>query len=258
MGNSQRLKDRVAIVTGGGHGIGKVYAKHLAMEGAAVVIAELDSDAASAAATELSKQNLQALAVPTDVTSEQSLRNMVEQVMNVYGRIDILINNAAIFATIPVSRASFDQIDPSEWDKVMEVNIKGTWLACRAVAPIMKQQGRGKIVNIASDTAFHGGSGIFIHYVASKAAMLGFTKTLARELGEYPINVNCVAPGNTQSEDHVTEEMMKYRLKRLASRAIKRIQTPEDIVGAVIFLSSDESDFITGQTIVVDGGHHMH
>ncbi len=258
MHDSQRFHNRVVVITGGGHGIGKTYAKHFAMEGAAVVIAELDEEAVYTAARELQRANYEAIAIRTDVSDESSLKQMVDKAVEAYGKIDVLINNAAIFARIPVSRASFDQIDPAEWDKVMQVNVKGTWLACRAVVPIMKQIGKGKIVNIASGTAFHGGSGTFIHYVTSKAGILGFTKTLARELGEHNINVNCVAPGNTQTEEHVSEEVMKYRQSRLTGRALKRIQVPEDVVGAVLFLSSEESDFMTGQTLVVDGGTYMH
>ncbi|MBP1154057.1 MULTISPECIES: 3-oxoacyl-ACP reductase family protein [unclassified Paenibacillus] len=249
----KRFQDRVAVITGGGHGIGKAYAKHFAMEGAKVIIAELDEKAAQAVAKELTDRNFDALAVATNVADEQSLNHMVEKVMKAYGRMDILINNAAIFATIPITKATFDQVEPDDWDKVMAVNLKGTWLACRAVVPVMKQQGKGKIVNVSSGTVFHGNSG-FIHYVTSKSAIIGFTRCLARELGDYNINVNCIAPGNTQSEDNVSEEMRKYRESRLGSRSIKRIQTPEDVVGSVLFLCSDESDFITGQTLVVDGG----
>lgn len=253
----QRLAGRVAIVTGGGHGIGKAYARRLALEGASVVIAELDGKAAEQVAEEIKAEGMKALAVQTDVSSEQSLADMVQKAVGEFGRIDVLINNAAIFATIPISRASFDQISPEEWDKVMEVNLKGTWLACRAVVPEMKKIGKGKIITIASGTAFHGQGGR-IHYVASKAGTIGFTKTLARELGEFNIQVNCVAPGSTLSEEAATDDIVKYRQSRVSTRALQRVQTPNDLVGAIAFLSSDDSDFITGQTLVVDGGNYMH
>lgn len=255
--NTQRLEGRVAIVTGGGHGIGKAYSRRLAMEGAAVVIAELDGKAAEAVAAELHHEGLKAIAVQTDVSSEESLSNMVNVINEKFGRIDILINNAAIFATIPISRASFDQISVNEWDKVMQVNLKGTWLSCRAVVPEMKKTGKGKIITIASGTAFHGNGGR-IHYVASKAGILGFTKTLAREVGEFSINVNCIAPGSTLSEEDASDSIVKYRQSRVSDRALKRVQTPADLLGAVVFLSSDDSDFITGQTLLVDGGNYMH
>lgn len=253
----RRLGARVAVITGGGHGIGKAYARRLAMEGAKVVIAEIDANAAGHAAKELVDAGLTAIGIPTDVTSENSLRKMVDQTMKAFGRIDVLVNNAAMFATIPISRLAFDQIDPKEWDKVMEVNLKGTWLACRAVVPVMKKQGGGKIITIASGTAFKGMSGR-IHYITTKAGILGFTKTLATELGAFNINVNCIAPGSTLSEENASEDLIKYRQQAMHGRALKRVQTPDDLVGAVAFFSSGDSDFITGQTLVVDGGAYMH
>jgi 3-oxoacyl-[acyl-carrier protein] reductase len=252
----KRLNGRVAIVTGGGHGIGKAYAKRLGEEGAKVVIAEIDAKAAENAAKELSAGGIAALGVATDVSNEQSLRNMVERTVAAFGRIDILINNAAVFATIPISRLPFDQIDPNEWDKVMEVNVKGTWLACRAVVSEMKRQGGGKIINIASGIVFKGLGGR-IHYVTSKAAILGFTRTLAHDLGDSNITVNCVAPGSTLSEENAPSDLVKYREQATRTRALKRVQTPEDVVGAIAFFASSDSDFITGQTLVVDGGAHM-
>lgn len=254
---SNRLTDCVAIITGGGHGIGKAYAKRLAKEGAAVVIAELDGIAAEQVANEINSEGFRAMAVQTDVSSELSLEYMVEAVVKQYGKIDILVNNAAIFATIPISRASFDQISLAEWDRVMDVNVKGTWLACRAVVPEMKKIGKGKIITIASAAAFSGNGGR-IHYISSKAAIFGFTKTLARELGDFHINVNCIAPGSTLSEENPDENILTHRNSKSTSRAFKRVQTPSDLLGAVVFFSSIESDFITGQTLVIDGGTYLH
>jgi 3-oxoacyl-[acyl-carrier protein] reductase len=248
----KRLEARIAIVTGGGHGIGRAYARRLADEGAVVVIAELDGAAAERVAAELG-----GLAVRTDVAEEASATAMAQRTLERYGRIDILVNNAAIFATVPMSRAPFDQIDPAEWDRMMAVNLRGTWLACRAVMPQMRKQRYGKIINISSGTALKG-SASRIHYVTSKAGIIGFTRTLAMEVGKDNICVNCIAPGSTLSEENADEALIKYRQAAASTRALQRMQRPEDLVGAVAFFASADSDFITGQTLVVDGGAHMH
>ncbi|HUQ73707.1 MAG TPA: 3-oxoacyl-ACP reductase family protein [Burkholderiales bacterium] len=247
-----RLQDRVAIVTGGGHGIGKAYARRLADEGAKIVIAELDGPAGERVAAEMG-----GLALRTDVASQQSVDDMARRTVERFGRIDILVNNAAIFATVPMSRAPFDQVDPEEWDRMMAVNLRGTWLACRAVVPHMRKQRYGKIINISSGTALKG-TGSRIHYVTSKAGILGFTRTLAMELGKDNICVNCIAPGSTLSEENADDGIVKYRQAAASTRALQRMQTPEDLVGAIAFFASSDSDFITGQTLVVDGGACMH
>jgi 3-oxoacyl-[acyl-carrier protein] reductase len=252
-----RLEDRVAIVTGGGHGIGKFYCRGLAGEGARVVIAELDERAANQTADELLSDGFEALPIRTDVADEASARGMAEQAMERYGRIDVLVNNAAIFATIPISRVPIEEISVEEWDAVMAVNLRGVFLASRAVLPAMKQQRRGKIINIASGTVFSG-SPTRIHYVTSKAGVVGFTRVLARELGEYGINVNCIAPGSTLSEAEPTEEILAMRQAGIHARAFQRVQLPADLVGAVLFFASDDSAFVTGQTLLVDGGNNMH
>ena len=253
----KRLKGKVVIVTGGGHGIGKAYAKHLAICGANVIVAEVLEDACIDINNEMKDSELNIQAIQTDITNKDSLLQLVDRTIEQYGKIDALINNAAIFSTIPISRVPFDQVSEEEWDLVMNVNVKGTWLACQAVVPHMKKQQKGKIITIASGTAFHGNGGR-IHYVSSKAAILGFTKTLARELGEYNITVNCIAPGGTLSEEKLAETMLKHRESNASTRALKRVQTPDDLIGTIEFLCSDGSDFITGQTIVVDGGNYMH
>ena len=252
-----RLDGRVAIITGGGHGIGKAYAVRLAAEGAKVVIAELDGEAASAVAAELSAQGHHAIAVQTDVANEASVTSMAQQAVTKFGRIDVLVNNAAIFATVPMSRLPFDQISVDEWDRMMSVNVKGTWLASRAVVPQMRLQAYGKIINVSSGTALKG-SPSRIHYVTSKAGILGFTKTLANEVGKDGICVNCVAPGSTLSEENPDDDILKMRAQAANARALKRVQTPDDLTGAVVFFASADSDFITGQTLVVDGGSCMH
>ncbi|MDX3893289.1 3-oxoacyl-ACP reductase family protein [Pusillimonas sp.] len=253
----ERLEGRVVIVTGGGHGIGKAYAARLAAEGAKVVIAEIDEKAAQAVAKELSDAGHEALGVRTDVSDPASVEQMAEAAVQRFGRIDVLVNNAAIFATVPMSRSPFDEIGIDEWDRMMSVNVKGTWLASRAVIPQMRKQGYGKIVNVSSGTALKG-SPSRIHYVTSKAGILGFTKTLANEVGKDNICVNCVAPGSTLSEENPDDSIVKMRTQASATRALKRVQSPEDLTGAVVFFASADSDFITGQTLVVDGGSCMH
>ena len=252
-----RLAGRVAIVTGGGHGIGKAYASRLAAEGAKIVIAEIDEKAAWAVAQELTNAGFEALGVRTDVSDPASVEKMAAAAVERFGRIDILVNNAAIFATVPMSRSPFDQITVDEWDRMMTVNLKGTWLASCAVIPQMRKQGYGKIINISSGTALKG-SPSRIHYVTSKAGILGFTKTLANEVGKDNICVNCVAPGSTLSEENPDEDIVKMRTLATSTRALKRVQSPDDLTGAIVFFSSADSDFITGQTLVVDGGSCLH
>jgi len=254
---SLRLESRVAIVTGGGHGIGKAYAWRLASEGASVVVAELDAAAGQAVADELTAAGFKALAIATDVSSKPSVEQMAQAAIAHFGRIDVLVNNAAIFATVPMSRSPFDEIAIDEWDRMMRVNLRGTWLACCAVIPQMRQQGYGKIINISSGTALKG-SPSRIHYVTSKAGILGFTKTLANEVGKDNICVNCVAPGSTLSEEDPDDGVLKMRAAATATRALKRVQTPADLTGAIVFFASADSDFITGQTLVVDGGSCLH
>jgi 3-oxoacyl-[acyl-carrier protein] reductase len=248
------LKDKVAIVTGGGHGIGKAYCLGFGGAGARVVVADIDEPAAAKVAKEVNTQtDARSLSVKVDVANEASTQTMVKTILDQYGRIDILVNNAAIFATIPMNRGGIDTIDPAEWDRMMAVNLKGLFFCCRAVLPAMRKQKSGKIVNISSGTALTGSAGR-IHYVTSKAGVIGFTRTLAREVGDDNINVNAIAPGSTLSEDNPSEEILKMRGARVADRCLKRVQLPKDLVGTVLFLSSPLSDFMTGQTVAVDGG----
>lgn len=251
-----RLEKKVAIVTGGGHGIGRAYCRGLAKEGAAVVAADIDLPAAEETRKLVENDGGRAFAIKADVANEQSTLAMAEATVKAFGKIDILVNNAALFATIPISRVSFDKVPLDEWDKVMLVNLKGTWLCCRAVAPYMKKQNYGKIVNISSGSIF-AGQGMRIHYVTSKAGILGFTRTLARELGDFGITVNTLSPGSTLSEPEDNAKAVEFRKAAVGNRCLKRVQLPEDLVGAMIFLCSSESDFMTGQTMIVDGGNMM-
>ena len=244
------LKGKVVIVTGGAHGIGKAYCYGFANAGAHVVIADIDILGAKGVAKEIGARTL---ALHVDVSNEDATKRMAAQAFERFGRIDILINNAAIFSVVPMNRGRIETIDPDEWDKLMAVNLRGLFFCCRAVLPTMRKQQSGKIVNIASGTVFAGAPGR-IHYVTSKAATIGFTRTLAREVGSDNINVNCLAPGNTLSEENPTEQMIKFRESSVSLRALKRIQVPQDVVGAMLFLASPLSDFMTGQTVNVDGG----
>lgn len=256
MERSLRLEGQSAIVTGGGHGIGAAYCRALAAEGAHVTVADLDGQAAEKVAAGIVRDGHDALAVAVDVSREDDTLRMAAAARDRFGRIDVLVNNAAIFSTVPMSRVLLQEVPVEEWDRLMAVNLKGTFLCCRAVLDTMREQGSGSIINISSGTALSG-SPSRIHYVTSKAGILGFTRCLAREAGPCGIRVNTVAPGSTLSEEDPSEETIAYRSKRVSARALPRVQLPGDLVGAVVFLASGESDFITGQTLVVDGGAVM-
>jgi 3-oxoacyl-[acyl-carrier protein] reductase len=251
-----RLKDKVAIVTGGGVGIGKAYAQGLAKEGAKVVVADIQEAEAKKVAADIRQSGGDAIAVSVDVTSPEKTQAMAETALKQYGRIDALVNNAGLYSAL--KKKPFMEIDPEEWDRVMSVNVKGLFLCVKAVYPAMKQRGKGKIINISSGTAL-GGSPFFLHYVSSKAGVIGFTRALAREVGGDNICVNSIMPGLTISgsnqEGVMTAEQLADRRKR---RCLQRDQYPQDLVGTVIFLCSDDSDFMTGQSISVDGGMNMH
>ncbi len=253
-----RLKDRVAIVTGGARGLGRAFALHLAREGARImvmniVLADKDLQDMRKTVRLIKEAGGEAEFFTGDVTSEQDCRSLAEKTADAYGRIDILINNAAIYDGLV--RKPFDQISLDEWDRVMAVNVKGVFLATRGVFPFMKQQAYGKIVNLCSETAFTGSHG-FVHYVASKGGILALTRSLAVELGPHNICINAVAPGFTDTE--ASRSLADVKQYDTTKTPLKRLGTPEDITGAALFLASPESDFITGQTVVVDGGRYMH
>jgi len=251
------LKDKVVIVTGGAHGIGKAYCLGFGRAGVRVVLADIDGEAAAHVASQVIQETgVQALAVAVDVSDEESANQMAAKTLQHFGRIDVLVNNAAIFATIPMNRGRIETIDLKEWDRLMAVNLKGPFLCARAVLPTMRAQKSGKIINIGSGTALHGPPGR-IHYVASKAGVLGMTRTLAREVGDDNIQVNALVPGSTLSEENPTEEILRMRQAGIGNRALKRVQVPQDLVGAMLFLASPLSDFMTGHSLVVDGGSAM-
>ena len=242
-----RLEGKVAIVTGGGIGLGRAYCKALAEEGAKIVVADIEANAAGTVADEVG-----GIAVKVDVTSEKETQAMAAKALDAYGGIDILVNNAGMYSSI--KKRPFTDIPLEEWDRCMAVNVKGVMLCCRAVYPQMKKQGRGKIINISSGTVL-GGTPMFLHYVSSKGAVIALTRSLAREIGADGINVNAITPGLTIADEQQKKMLSEeYLAPRRQARAIKRDQYPEDLVGAIVFLSSPDSDFITGQTLNVDGG----
>jgi 3-oxoacyl-[acyl-carrier protein] reductase len=249
-----RLAGKVAVVTGGARGLGKTFCLALAEAEAKVVVADILEDGARQTSDAIMARGGTSLALGVDVTSQQDTLRMVEETVKAYGRIDILVNNAALIYGI--TRRPFVEIPLEEWDRIMTVNLKGPFLCCRAVFPQMERQGKGKIINLSSETAFTG-SRYFVHYVTSKGGIISFTRSLAAELGQYKICVNAVAPGFTDNEAarSVTDDISKYDV---SLTPLKRLEQPADLVGAVLFLASDESDFITGQTLVVNGGRYMH
>jgi 3-oxoacyl-[acyl-carrier protein] reductase len=249
------LTGRTVVITGGGKGIGKVYAEEFAKAGAQVVAADIDAAAARAVTEALAAQGCEALALETDIASEESTKSMAEATIERFGSIDVLVNNASLMSVLP--RRSWLEIPIEEWDRVMAVNLRGMFLSCRAVFPAMKAQQRGKIVNISSSRVWEGTPNR-LHYTTSKAGVIGFTRALAREVGEYGITVNAVTPGYTLSETQVASSSGNYLASRVEGRVFERAQVPADLVGAVMFLASAGSDFMTGQTINVDGGKAMH
>jgi NAD(P)-dependent dehydrogenase (short-subunit alcohol dehydrogenase family) len=237
-----KLEGKVAIVTGGAQGIGRAIADGLAADGAQVVVADLNAPEGG---------------IRADVSDEGDVQRMVDETVERHGRLDILINNAGLYASLAMR--PFTEIPLDEWRQVMDVNVASMFLTCRAAVPMMRVQGGGKIVNISSGTPFRGVP-FLLHYVTSKGAIVALTRALAKELGKDGIYVNCVAPGFTMSagvQAH-PEVVEKLRDVSVAARTIQRDQVPEDIVGAVVFLCTPAADFITGQTMVIDGGQYFH
>ena len=247
-------KEKVIIITGAGRGLGRAYAERLASEGARVAIAEIDAHAGRSVADQLCASGHDAIFIETDVSSEKSTEAMVNRVLSAWDRIDGLVANAGLANS--VGGAAYNEISIAQWDRIMEVNVRGTWLTCRAVAPHMQKQKSGSIVTISSDTAMWG-SPKLLHYVTSKGAIEAFTRAMARELGADGVCINCVAPGllNNDATAGVPQEKRHWNIQ---NRAIQREGSPSDMVGLVSFLLSDDASFITGQLIVADGGLVFH
>jgi 3-oxoacyl-[acyl-carrier protein] reductase len=248
------LRGKVVVVTGGASGMGKIYATEIAGAGARVVITDLHADAAEAAAGEIRRTGADALGVGADIRYAEEVEKIASATREHFDAIDGLVNNAALMSELP--RRSWLDIPIEEWDHVMAVNMRGTFLMCRAFHPLFRKSG-GSIVNIASTRALDGTPNR-LHYTTSKAGIRGLTRALAREVGGNWIRVNAIAPGLTLTDNQVASSDPAYLTKIAEGRALERPQRPQDLVGTVLFLLSDAGSFITGQTIVVDGGRIMH
>ena len=242
----------VVVVTGGAHGIGREYCRAFAAVGARVAVVDIDHAGAEAVAREIGED---ALAVRADVSDESSVAAMAAAVVTRFGGIDVLVNNAAMYATVPIRRVPIAELTVREWDEVMAVNLRGMFLCARAAIPSMTARSAGRIINIASGTLFSGTGAL--HYATSKAGVIGFTRNLARELGPHGITVNAVAPGATVTE-MTADAVTRSHEATARDRAIARPELPRDVVGAALFLASPAASFITGQTLVVDGGKVLH
>jgi NAD(P)-dependent dehydrogenase (short-subunit alcohol dehydrogenase family) len=247
----KRLEYRSAIVTGAGQGIGRAIALGLAREGAGVAIADVNEESANTVKKEVEAAGGTALAISADVSNEDSVAAMVETTLQEFRRVDILVNNAGIFPT-----SSVEEMSEADWDRVIGTNLIGSFLCARAVVPKFLNQGSGRIISLTSGRAFQGAKN-GAHYAASKAGIIGFSKSLALELAPHGITVNVICPGITdtaQPRGHQTEEQIYAQAQRIP---MGRIGQPEDLVGPAIFLASDAAAFITGQTILVNGGSIM-
>lgn len=251
MKENSEVSGRVVIITGGGQGIGRVYAQRFAEAGAIPIIADVNEETALNVKNEITAAGGRAEAIVTDVADEASVGNLIKTTLSKHGGIDVLINNAAIFSTL--QRRAFDQIPLAEWERVMRVNVTGPFLCASAVVPAMREKGWGRIINISSNTVALGRPN-FLHYVTSKSALIGMTRSMARELGPDGITVNAIMPSLTRTEVEfaaVTPEAFQSLIEK---QCINRTALPDDLVGTLLFLASPASDFLTGQTLAVDGG----
>ena len=249
------LDGKVAIVTGGGRGLGRAYCEALAREGAAVATGDIRDTADTVAAVEAAGGAI--VAMPLDVVDMANCQALADAARERFGRIDVLVNNAALYGDISGGR--FDALSPEQWDRVMTVNVKGVWQCCKAVVPALREAGGGSIVNVASLAATYG-MAYAVDYATSKAAVIGLTRSLARELGRDWIRVNAVAPSavSTEGTDAFMGEKRDRMLEVIAqAQSLKRTLTTDDLTGTVVYLASDASRFVTGQTIMVDGGTVM-
>jgi NAD(P)-dependent dehydrogenase (short-subunit alcohol dehydrogenase family) len=245
------LDGKVAVITGAARGLGAAYAKAFAAEGAAVCVSDvLDPNST---VSDIEAAGGTAIGIVADVTDMGACDALIAQTVGAFGGVDILVNNAALFVDIP--RRSFLDIGSEEWDKVMAVNVRGSFNCAKAAVPAMQDRGAGSIINISSSTALKG-IPFTLHYVTSKGAIIALTRALAREVGGDNIRVNALAPGLTKSEAVVAQDEVfaPYHEASLKGRAFKRDQVPDDLIGAALFLASDDSSFVTGQLMVIDGG----
>ena len=250
-----KLQGRTVIVTGAAQGIGAAYALALAKEGANLALCDIAAPEATKAAVEALGAQVQA--APCDITDGKAVQDFVAQIAARFGGVQVLVNNAALFGNLALKK--LEEIESAEWDKVMSVNVRGSFECIKAVTPLMRAAGYGKIINVASGTVFKGAP-MMLHYVSSKGAIVGMTRAVARELGDAGIRCNCLAPGLTMSPNVQANANWAGKISEanIASRCIKREAVPEDLTGALIFLAGPDSDFMSGQTVVVDGGSVTH
>ena len=254
-----RLDGKVAIITGGARGIGLYYSEALAQAGASVVIADVDAEAVSDAAARLAEDHpSRVMGVGLDVSDRSSIQAMVDELETQWGRLDILVNNAAVFSVLP-TRPSAWQIPDDEWDQVMAVNVRGIYACTELCLPLMKRDAYGRVINVASGLAFKGSPGL-IHYAASKGAVVNLTRSMATQLGADGITVNAIAPGATDSSSVIEARAAQGRPRpsEPPARILRRHEVPDDLIGTLVYLASPASAFVTGQTIVVDGGSYLH
>ncbi|HEY2601345.1 MAG TPA: glucose 1-dehydrogenase [Thermoleophilaceae bacterium] len=247
------LGGSVVLITGAGRGLGRAFSLAFADAGGRVAAADIDEAAAAETAELVRSHGVDAVSVPVDVSDAASVAAMVDSVRSGLGGIDVLVNNAGLYAGL--RRAPFHEIEEAEWDRAMSVNLKGPWLCAKACLPVMRERGGGAIVNVASATVFSG-SPEWAHYVASKGGLIALTRAMAREAGDLGIRVNALAPGFTLT-DASREIIPDAETYGVARGSIKRSAQPEDIVGSAVFLASPASGFITGQTLIVDGGRQF-
>jgi 3-oxoacyl-[acyl-carrier protein] reductase len=251
---SPLLKDKVAIITGAGRGLGKAFALRFAAEGAKLLLPDISLERAQETVKEIKTKGGEAVAILTDISDEKATKKMADEVVRLYGRVDILLNNAALY--YGVERRAWDAWTVEDWDRMFEINVRGTYLCCKAIAPLMIKAGKGKIINIASDVfkvteAYH-----LLAYACSKSAVYTLTQCLARALGPHGINVNSIGPGYTATEASLGQSSSEEAFKAtIDAQCLKRREEPADLPGTAVFLASPDSDFITGQFIVVNGGN---
>jgi 3-oxoacyl-[acyl-carrier protein] reductase len=250
------LQDKVAIITGAGRGLGKAFALRFAKEGARLLLPDISPERARVTAEEIKAKGGEAFAMKTDISEEKDTQKMAEEVMRLYGKVDILLNNAAMYYGI--ERRDWDAWSVADWDRIFEVNVRGTYLCCQAIGRLMVKAGSGKIINIASDVFRVPGSVNLLAYSCSKAAVYALTQALARALGPAGVNVNSIAPGFTATEASLGQEGNQGSFEATVDmQCIKHREEPNDLVGTAVFLASADSDFITGQYIIVNGGSVM-